>query len=397
MNVKQIRVAAALWGLLALAGCEHEDIDRQHYDNKIFISLASRNDNELLVDEVDSYTRQITAQIAKPESHDISVTFRAAPDLVENYKTIYYDSEVIALPDGICRIDEPQATIPAGSVQSTAVTVNFDQVTTLDRKQKYVMPVTIDSFEGIDGALRMSRTCYFLFRGSSLINVVLDLTDNRAWPVWDNFEQVRNMRNFTMEALINPTKLNKQISTVMGIEDSFLIRLGDSGIDPSQLQVVGSGGAKLTDESLKIPTGEWTHIAVTFRSTSNYMSEVMLYVNGVLKKTGNFYSGYVDFSVPHNNESGTSFKRCFWVGYSFSDERLFEGKMAELRLWNRVLTEDEINAENHFYRVDPESEGLVAYWKLNDGAGMVAKDYSPYGNDLTIESEPTWSQVNLPE
>lgn len=66
-------------------------------------------------------------------------------------------------------------------------------------------------------------------------------------------------------------------------------------------------------------------------------------------------------------------------------------------MWNRVLTADEIAAENHFYRVDPSSEGLVAYWKLDDGAGTVGKDYSPYGHDLTIESEPTWVQVELPQ
>lgn len=397
MKVKEIRAVAFLTGLLALAACEHEDIDRQHYDNKLFISAASKSNNEMLIDETDSYTRQVMAEIAKPEAHDITVTFRVAPDLVEDYKTAYYDDEAIALPDGICRIDEPKASILTGGVQSTPVTVTFENVLSLERKQKYVMPVTIESVEGIDGVLRSSNTCYFIFRGASLINVVLDITDNRAWPEWGDFNEVRNMYSFTMEALINPTKLNKTISTIMGIEDSFLIRLGDSGINPWQLQVAGPLGSKVTVEDYQIPTGAWTHVAVTFECISTYQSEVKIYLNGELVKTGTFYLSNVDFAIPHNDESGSSFKRCFWVGYSFSDERLFEGKLSELRLWNRVLTEEEINAENHFYRVDPESEGLVAYWKLNDGVGKLGKDYSSYGHDLTIESEPTWAQVNLPE
>ena len=54
MNVKQIRVVAFLTGLLALAACEHEDIDRQHYDNKLFISAASKTNNEMLVDTDDT-------------------------------------------------------------------------------------------------------------------------------------------------------------------------------------------------------------------------------------------------------------------------------------------------------------------------------------------------------
>ena len=73
--------------------------------------------------------------------------------------------------------------------------------------------------------------------------------------------------------------------------------------------------------------------------------------------------------------------------------------MAELRLWNRVLTADEINADNHFYKIqDPETEeSLVAYWKFCDGTGKTVKDYSMYGNDLTAASDIVWRNVSLPE
>ena len=59
--------------------------------------------------------------------------------------------------------------------------------------------------------------------------------------------------------------------------------------------------------------------------------------------------------------------------------------MAEVRVWNRTLTKEEINAENHFYSVPVDSEGLVGYWKLNDGAGAIVKDSSPSGNDMVGE------------
>lgn len=52
---------------------------------------------------------------------------------------------------------------------------------------------------------------------------------------------------------------------------------------------------------------------------------------------------------------------------------------------------------NHFYTVDPASDGLLSYWKFDDGAGQVAKDYTANGYDLTIEDEPTWVPVSLPE
>lgn len=61
------------------------------------------------------------------------------------------------------------------------------------------------------------------------------------------------------------------------------------------------------------------------------------------------------------------------------------------------LTAEEIQATNHFYTVEPESEGLIAYWKFDEGSGTVAKDYSVSGYDLTIEKEPKWESVSLPQ
>ena len=74
--------------------------------------------------------------------------------------------------------------------------------------------------------------------------------------------------------------------------------------------------------------------------------------------------------------------RAFWFGFSYSTTeptaRDFDGMIAEARIWNKALTESEINAENHFYKIlNPEQEeNLVAYWKFCDGQGNAVKDYS---------------------
>ena len=72
-----------------------------------------------------------------------------------------------------------------------------------------------------------------------------------------------------------------------------------------------------------------------------------------------------------------------------------------MRVWNRALTEEEINAPNHFYKIDTDDpaqmEGLVAYWKFNEGTGNVIKDHSGYGNDLSTASSVVWKNVSLPE
>lgn len=71
----------------------------------------------------------------------------------------------------------------------------------------------------------------------------------------------------------------------------------------------------------------------------------------------------------------------FYIGRSYNHKRWFNGKMAEVRIWNRALSEEEINADGHFFSVDPATaEGLLAYWKLNGGDGSVIKDYSGNNN-----------------
>lgn len=35
--------------------------------------------------------------------------------------------------------------------------------------------------------------------------------------------------------------------------------------------------------------------------------------------------------------------------------------MAEVRIWNRALSADEINAKGHFYSVDDTSNGLLRF------------------------------------
>ena len=72
--------------------------------------------------------------------------------------------------------------------------------------------------------------------------------------------------------------------------------------------------------------------------------------------------------------------------------------IAEARLWNRVLTAEEINAPNHFYKLYEKDidETLLAYWKFNEGTGKVVKDHSIYGKDLEGDHELVWYPVELP-
>lgn len=47
--------------------------------------------------------------------------------------------------------------------------------------------------------------------------------------------------------------------------------------------------------------------------------------------------------------------------------------------------------------MDPKSEGLVAYWKFNEGSGSTVVDRTGNGNDAVAKNPIKWVKMTLPE
>ncbi len=241
-----------------------------------------------------------------------------------------------------------------------------------------------------------------------------DITNNRAWPDWGGNE-LMNMETLTMEAMVNSGwdkgtyPAAYRLSTVMGIEGKLLMRVGDASPTPTtQLQICwnerkqnaysdSEGKLDISGAANQVPANTWVHLAVTYDVPNK---TVKVYMDGVLKGTANvatttYYP--INLGVAHNPETGYNVTRCFWIGYAYEAGRYLKGMIAEARIWNKVLTEEEINAPGHFYSVDPTSEGLVAYWKFNDnseGTEGAVKDHSSLGYDLTTDTQITWVPID---
>ena len=254
--------------------------------------------------------------------------------------------------------------------------------------QKMILRVTQKPKGLIEGvaAMRQSR-CYF-----STLKTPQALKDMKAAG--------------TMEALVNikEARTAGTLSTIFGIEGKFLLRMGDVGVPWNQLQLATYGGNK-TDKALTLSeTDRWYHIALTWDGIN-----CTFYIDGkpVYKTFLSLYRG-LDLGITYGGYENDG-NRAFWIGYSYDANRTFPGYMAEVRIWNRALSAEEINAENHFYTVPVDSKGLVGYWKLNDASGQIVKDYSPSGNDMLGEINVRsqrgvqkgtpgmhWVEINLP-
>lgn len=400
---------------LALVGCSKQD---GSFENKMFIKADSyRSEVRVATDEgVKTLKRSLSVAIAQPLENDIDVKVVKSPELLETYCKAWYEPAAELLPDENCDLEGLSTVLRGGDVASKDIELTFTGLDKLDYSKVYVLPVTIVS-DGV-AVLERAKTMYYVVKEASLVNYVADLKGNRSWPVWDNWDQVKNLETFTMEALINCHAFNNEskILTVMGVEDHFLVRIGDVTIPTNQIQIACAykdveGGstlrADLTDPSLQLKVDRWYHLAVTFNK-----GYIKVYLDGRLRAEKDLTNigtvvrdgvqipiefKAVDFSAPHSDESDGN-PRCFWIGYSYDSKRCLDGMIAEARLWNKVLSAEEINAPNHFYKLYPSdiNASLLAYWKFDDAAGKAVKDYSIYGNNLSSDHDILWRPVSLP-
>lgn len=414
---------------MLLLSCSGAGENEQHYENKVFFSgkvyaQDMRIDRE---EDVRSMSADVSVAMAKPENHEIAVAFVTDAGLLDTYRKAYYDESAQLLPARHYDLSGAKTVIRRGDIESERITLDFVELDQLDLDGHYVLPVSIRTDD--IGILRGAGTVYYIFKKASLVNVVADINRNMCWPAggaevpaervtdnqykgmhdWKNSEPFKDMETFTIETLVMLNSYKSSdiegsgIQTIVGVEDLFLLRVGDALIPNNQLQVAtgipqdnSTERENISNSQMKMLLGVWYHVAVTFDKGMIYV-----YMNGREVASKQCKLEQVDFSAPRSDENNSQ-PRCLWVGHSYDiggRSRYLDGRIAELRFWNRVLSQEEIRSENHFYRVSPMSEGLIGYWKFDDAGvngSTTAKDYSIYGNDMQFASVPTWVNVELP-
>ena len=68
----------------------------------------------------------------------------------------------------------------------------------------------------------------------------------------------------------------------------------------------------------------------------------------------------------------------------YQSSQLFYGRLSEMRLWTRPLSAREIKA--NVCGVDPSTNGLVSYWRMNEGEGTTFYDLSPSKRDISYKN-----------
>jgi len=222
-------------------------------------------------------------------------------------------------------------------------------------------------------------------------------TSNRALGFMQDYVRVADhadldLRNtWTLEAWVYPRAAGKGadedlIAKWGGVTDAAYILQLDGAT--GKLRLVTNNGVSQSIILSKTPltNGVWQHVAATFSN-----GVVKLYINGVQvrRMTG--------ARTPINSSQPLAFGR----EGNFSGGT-FDGRLDEIRIWKVVRTANQI-ANWRGRTLNGTENGLVGYWRFDEGQGQVAGDATGRGHNGRLgettgadDWDPRWTNVGAP-
>lgn len=444
------RYLITLFALLAvLTGCERFDADDHKFGNVVYLNVSQTSPVQLATFSNNRATYDCTLQAALtyPAGQDVQVSLEVDPSLVADYNARYgtawpmLDAKYYAL-------SSETATIPAGRTASDVVTLQLkelmgegeEQTGALPLDETYLVPIRI-SGASID-VLGGSDVAYYVVKRSSAITVAAQLGAGNwiNFPTLDkygaNSQAWNGLTAMTYEALIyidefatkDSEDLPVNISSVMGVEQYLLLRIGDTNFERQQLQFDGSGSGSQfgkipgKDAMKNLEAGRWYHVACTYDQTTQ---TVRVYVDGKIQseETGvgiaiqskknqinlamralyDLWNTASEADKPQYETDETGYNKLgdayqFFIGKSYDEKRPLNGKISEARVWSVARTPEQIWENMYDIENPDEDPTLLGYWKFNEGAGNTVKDYSMYGNDGEAETDIVWpTGIEIPK
>ena len=129
--------------------------------------------------------------------------------------------------------------------------------------------------------------------------------------------------------------------------------------------------------------GTWHHVAVTYdgRGGANAANGIAFYIDGVaVAVTRQNNPAYVAME---------NWTRPLEIGREGPNYKQYLGGLDDLRIWNVLRTPSQIQASMNA-ELTTSLPGLLAYWKFNEGAGVVADDAAGDHN-ATLFNGPLWT------
>ncbi len=359
-----------------LSSCNDAEYDV--LENQAYIAQTNTNGNTAKKITIgnDAVSTEFNVRMSSPAKKNSSFNVSVDEAALEQYNKLNSTNYEI-LPTDQYTLSSTETTVAEGEATSAPVTISVKPLSAALKAsgKKYAVPIKITSADGTS----------VLSSGNSIV-YLLDQVIYQAVPTLNasnyakmQLRQEYALNEWTVELNVNMKKLGKEVgewnnqaifAADGGDKDGEIyIRFGDAPIEGNRLQIKTQGSQMNSNQLFNDAT--WYHIAFVCTGTKLY-----LYVNGVLDNSMDLGGKVVNVANMSLASSGSWFRT--------------DAMYSEVRFWTKARSQAEI--ANNMYVIDPTTDGLEAYWKMDEGAGDEFRDATGHGNICkTTNGEPTWT------
>lgn len=372
MKFKYLIAPIAL-AAVALCSCQ----ESAEYQPVIYMSDAQANPTKAIRVESTPASVEISVSASEAVGRETNIELETRPDLLDAYNATYGKTYAV-LPENSYEFSEAKVSIKEGFITSNSVTFTVTSLDEFVEGTTYCMPVSIRTTDGDMAVLEPSRTVYLVVQTPVFSKGVYIGSGNKyKVPGFRDVDELKAMSKVTLECRIYVSAFSShsnKISSIMGVEGNLGLRFGDVKIDKDQMQVC-VGQEFQPAASTHFETKKWYHVATVWDGKT-----LDLFIDGK-------YAGGMATDGRTVNISGDTDTYGFGIGAfgQWDAGRPLNGYVAEARVWKTARTAAEL--ANNMNYIDPQTEGLVAYWRMNaseanpEGSGNIIKDETGHGYD----------------
>ena len=381
--MKKLIIATAVLALLC--SCQKSIIDKEGLYQNGIVAFQSNSTGELAAFLEEDGPITFTLASSTKLDKDVTVNFEPVRDqaVLEAFNKAQGTGYWL-LPEENYTLDKHSAVIKAGNAVSEPVSMQVS-IDGFKNGVIYCLPLKITGTSSSMTAIPGQEYAYVVIRGyvyASAANLPGGSYFEMPSTVSD---PALSLEVCTMEIRVKANSWagsNPFISSLIGVEENFLLRFGDVTCDPNQLQLAGQG-VSITSKA-HFDTGKWYHVAVV--------------ADGIKQTCDLYINGELDSSTPMGGKGinlGKVYNSKFAIGMS-EKGRYLNGQVSEARVWGRLLTPTEL-MNNQCSIVDPVKEAqenkLLGYWKLD--AENRGKDLTGHGYDGYAHGSVTYTEANI--
>ena len=354
--------------MLALSACN--DALNPALEKAFYISEASSSNIEkVILNETDGAQVSATVRCASLLDKDVTVRLELSQEALDEYNR-RNGTDLQMLPDDSHDFKACDLTIAAGHSQAERLVVNVKPYTDemMASGIKYALPFTITEVSDGTPALQVKKTMIYTFEQVIITN---GFQINPMSSAYVSLHKKFAINTYTVEMRVAPRALNKENEAFFMMYPEDNSEYSGKGEIYCRFQIDNSLNIKVKYNENYTWAGplttKWYHVALVCTGDGNLIT----YINGaeVLRENKPDY-GTVNYL--EKAFFGAASKTWHTNSYCYS----------EVRFWSVARTKSQI-ADN-MYAVNPQSEGLEAYWKCNEGEGTVLHDATGHGNDIDL-------------